>query len=89
MYLSSAISLLFSSLQAEVIPTPKALVSIDEREERDAQKALYSKTENELRKRRMKKLEFWKRVSTTYAPTFVFTFMAFYWIAGLRHAGVL
>ena len=87
--MSLAIFLLFSSLQVDVMPTPKALVSIDEREERDAQKALYSKTENELRKRRMKKLEFWKRVSTTYAPTFVLTFMTVYWIAGLKHAGVL
>ena len=71
------------------MPAPGALVSINEREERDAQKAFYSKVENEMNRKRKTKLEFWKRVSTTYAPIFVLTFMTIYWIAGLKHAGVL
>ena len=74
---------------SKVIPAPGALVSINEREERDAQKAFYSKVENEMNRKRKTKLEFWKRVSTTYAPIFVLTFMTIYWIAGLKHAGVL
>ena len=73
----------------KVMPAPGALVSINEREERDAQKAFYSKVENEMTRKKKTKLNFWKRVSTTYAPTFVLTFMTVYWIAGLKHAGVL
>ena len=52
-------------------------------------KAFYSKVENEMNRQRKMKLEFWKRVSTKYAPTFVLTFMTVYWIARLKHAGVL
>ena len=71
-----------------MIPSEK-LVSINEREERDAQRLFYSKVEMEMSQKRMKKLKFWQRVSVLYSPVFVTAFMVVYWIAGLKHAGIL
>ena len=73
----------------KVLPAPDKLVSINEREERDAQKMFYNKVEAEMSKRRMKKLQFWKKVSIVYSPLFVLVFMVIYWIAGLKHADIL
>ena len=39
--------------------------------------------------RRIKKLLFWKRASILYSPVLVLVFMIFYWLAGLKHAGIL
>ena len=71
------------------MPALDQLISINEQEERDAQRGFYNKVENELSNKRMKKLEFWKKTSTTFAPFAVLTFMTIYWMAGLKHAGVL
>ena len=73
----------------KVMPAPAKLVSINEREERDAQKLFYSNVEAEMGKKRMKKLQFWEKVSILYSPGFVLIFMVVYWVAGLRHADIL
>ena len=64
------------------------LTSINEREEKDAQKAFYNKIETDMSNKRMKRLKFWKRVSRIHAPGFVLAFMTVYWISGLKHAGI-
>ena len=71
------------------MPTAGALISINEREERDAQRAFYDRIEADMSQRNIEKLKFWYRVNTRYAPIGVLTFMSVYWIAGLIHAGAL
>ena len=79
--------LIISELQQK--PSSEALVSINEREERDAQRAFYNRIDAEMSMKRMKKLEFMNRVNTVFMPIGVLTFMTLYWILGLRHAGAL
>ena len=76
-------------IDQKVKPASETLVSINEKEERDAQKAFYEKIEAEMCNKKMKKLKFWHRVSIVYAPVCVLTFMSIYWFAGMRHAGIL
>ena len=70
-------------------PAAETLVSINEKEERDAQKAFYAKVEAEMSRKKIKKLVFWHRVSIVYAPVCVLPFMTIYWFAGMSHAGIL
>ena len=73
----------------KVLPAPDKLISINEREEREAQQLFYSKIAAEMSNKKKKKLAFWKKVSIAYSPGFVLMFMMVYWIAGLRHAEIL
>ena len=68
---------------------PAALVSVNEKEEMQAQKAFYDKIEQEMGKKLAKRLAFWQRVSLMYMPAFALTFVAVYWVAGLKHAGII
>ena len=70
-------------------PAAETLVSINEKEERDAQKAFYAKIEAEMSRKKIMKLVFWHRVSIVYAPVCVLAFMSIYWFAGMSHAGIL
>ena len=71
------------------MPANAALVSVNEKLELEAQKSFYEKIESEMGRKRSKNLKFWQNVSLVFAPLFALVFMAVYWIAGLRHAGVI
>ena len=71
------------------MPAPNKLVSINEKEERDAQQLFYSRVQAEMSKKKQKRLNFLKKISIAYSPGFVLMFMTVYWIAGLRHAEIL
>ena len=73
----------------KVRPLSDQLISVDEKEEREAQHQFYAMVEAQMSERTAKKLKFWRRVSTIYSPSFVLIFMLTYWIAGLRHADIL
>ena len=68
---------------------PAALISVNEKEEMQAQKAFYEKIEQEMGKKLAKRLAFWQKVSLVYMPAFALTFVAVYWFAGLNHAGII
>ena len=63
-----------------------ALVSTNEKEEMRAQKAFYDKIKSEMSRKRSNRLAFWKKVSLVYNPIIALSFVAVYWIAGLKHA---
>ena len=71
------------------MPANAALVSVNEKLELEAQKSFYEKRDAEIGRKRSKNLKFWQNVSLVFAPLFALVFMAVYWIAGLRHAGVI
>ena len=77
------------SITFKVMPAPKKLLSINEREEKDAQQLFYKRVDADMNKKKKKKLEFWRKVSIFYSPGFVLTFMMIYWIAGLKHADII
>ena len=68
---------------------PAALVSINEKEEMQAQKAFYEKIEQEMGKKLAKRLACWQKVSLVYMPVFALILVAVYWFAGLSHAGII
>ena len=74
---------------SKVLPASQKLVSINEKEERAAQKSFYDKVAEDMSQKKIKKLHFWQRVSIVYSPIFVMIFMIFYWIAGLKHADII
>ena len=65
------------------------MVSVNEKEEMQAQKAFYDKIEQEMGKKLAKRLEFWQKVALVYMPVFALIFVAVFWIAGLKHAGII
>ena len=71
------------------MPGNLALVSINEKEERRAQQAFYERVEAEMSKKKARKLAFMKRVALVYNPLVAVSFAAVYWVAGLRHAGII
>ena len=71
------------------MPAGLALVSINEKEERKAQQAYYEKVAAEMSKKKARKLAVMKRVALVYNPFVALTFAAVYWVAGLRHAGII
>ena len=68
---------------------PAALVSVNEQEEKNAQKAFYAAAEKEMSRRKARKLQFWQKVSLVYNPIFALTFASVYWLVGLKHAEVI
>ena len=71
------------------MPGSLALVSINEKEERKAQQAFYERIEAEMSKKKARKLAFMKRVALVYNPLVAVIFASLYWVAGLRHAGII
>ena len=65
------------------------LVSTNEAVERKAQKEFYEQAEENMSKKKADRLKFWRKVSRVYNPVIALTFVALYWIAGLRHAGYM
>ena len=65
------------------------LVSINEKEELEAQKQFYDKIEKEMKGKKSKKLEFWRKVSLAYLPLLALGFVSIFWAVGLRHAEVI
>ena len=64
-------------------------MSVNEKEELEAQKKFYEKIEKEMTVKRSKKLEFWRKVSLLYLPFLALSFVLIYWILGLRHAELI
>ena len=71
------------------MPAGLALVSINEGEERQAQQAFYEKVAAEMSKKKARKLAVMKKVALVYNPLVALTFATVYWVAGLRHAGII
>ena len=64
-------------------------MSVNEQEEKNAQKAFYAAAEKEMSRRKAQKLKFWQKVSLVYNPIFALTFASVYWLVGLKHAEVI
>ena len=77
------------SLNLKVKSVNDGLISVNEKEELQAQKAFYDKIKSEMGEKRMKRLEFWQRVSLVYLPVMAVLFVALYWLVGLKNAGIL
>ena len=65
------------------------LVSTNEESEMKAQKEFYAQIEAQMGSQRAKRLAFWKRVSIVYNPMIALSFVAVYWIVGLKHAELI
>ena len=65
------------------------LVSINEKEELEAQKKFYNKIQRDMGEKRVKKLEFWRKMSLVYLPAMAVIFVCLYWFIGLRSAGLI
>ena len=76
-------------LKNKVLPSQNKLISIDEREERDAQELFYSRVMAEMSEKKKKRLNFLQKVTIVYSPGFVMAFMTVYWLAGLKHAEMI
>ena len=68
---------------------PYSLVSINEKEELEAQKELYKKIELEMSAERARKLENLRRINLIYLPLLAVTFVVIFWIVGLKNAEIL
>ena len=73
----------------QVKPARNNLVSVNEKEELRAQKAFYEKIHKEMGEKKAKKLAFWRKVSLVYLPIIALTFVAVFWVLGLRNAEIL
>ena len=76
-------------MNCQVKPYRKNLVSVNEKEELRAQKAFYEKIHKEMGEKKAKKLAFWRKVSLVYLPIIALTFVAVFWVLGLRNAEIL
>ena len=68
---------------------PANLVSVNEKEELEAQREFYKKIELEMGKRRAKQLERIMRVNLVYLPFMALTFAVLFWFVGLRNAEII
>ena len=66
---------------------PANPVAVNEAVGEIAQKELDDQAEDLMNKKKAEKLKFWRKVSLVYNPVIALTFVAIYWIAGLKHAG--
>ena len=67
---------------------PASLVSVNEKEELEAQREFYRKIEMEMGKKRLKKLEILMRVNLVYLPLVALSFAALFWFVGLKNAEI-
>ena len=65
------------------------LVSINEKEELEAQKHFYEKIEKEKNANKSKSLQFWRKVSLVYLPLLALTFVFIFWVVGLKQAELI
>ena len=68
---------------------PASLVSVNEKEELEAQREFYRKIETEMGKKRSKQLERLMRVNLVYLPLIALSFAASFWFVGLKNAEIL
>ena len=68
---------------------PASLVSVNEKEELEAQREFYRKIETEMGKKRSKQLERLMRVNLVYLPLIALSFAALFWFVGLKNAEIL
>ena len=68
---------------------PANLVSVNEKEELDAQRAFYAKIGKEMSEKRTRKLQRLRRINLVYLPFTCLTFVAIFWLLGLRQAEIL
>ena len=81
--------MLFHNKGTKVSTPTNQLISINEREEKDAQQKFYNRVQEEMSKKKKKSLKFVQKVTIVYSPSFVLIFMMVYWIAGLKHADII
>ena len=68
---------------------PASLVSINEKEEMEAQKQYYNNLEMEMTAERMKKLAKLRRINLIYLPLMALTFVAIFWAVGFKNAEII
>ena len=68
---------------------PYSLVSINEKEELEAQKQLCMKLEMKMSAERAKKLEKLRKINLIYLPLLALIFVVIFWIVGLKNAELL
>ena len=68
---------------------PAELVSINEKEELNAQRKYYADIEAKMRNARRARLSLMQRVSLVYNPIMAVVFVVVYWVMGLRHAEII
>ena len=79
----------FSSWFPFYFQVAPALVSVNEQEELAAQKQFYDNLRQQRGKTRVERLALMRKVSVVYNPLVALTFVAVYWLAGLRHAEII
>ena len=68
---------------------PANLLSVNEREELEAQKEFYNRINMEMGKERTSKLELVKRVNLIYLPVMALSFAVIFWFVGLKNAELI
>ena len=68
---------------------PYSLVSINEKEELEAQKQLYMAIEMKMSAERARKLEKLRKINLIYLPLLALIFVVIFWIVGLKNAELL
>ena len=64
-------------------------MSVNEKEELEAQRDFYRKIEMEMGKKRSKILEKLRRINLVYLPLMALTFAIIFWFVGLKNAEVI
>ena len=64
-------------------------MSVNEKEELEAQRDFYRKIEMEMGKKRTKMLEKLRRINLVYLPLMALTFAIIFWFVGLKNAEVI
>ena len=75
--------------RVRVHATNATLVSVQEKEEMEAQKMFYEKIRQEMGLKRAKRLAFVQKLSIVYIPSLALAFAILYWVIGLRQAEVI
>ena len=68
---------------------PASLVSVNEKEELEAQREFYKKIDMEMGKKRSKQLERLMRINLVYLPLIALSFAALFWFVGLKNAEII
>ena len=64
-------------------------MSVNEKEELEAQREFYKKITQEMGAQRMKKLALLQKMSIVYIPSLALLFAILYWVIGLKQAEVI
>ena len=68
---------------------PYSLISINEKEELEAQEQLYMAKEMKMSAERARKLEKLRKIDLIYLPLLALIFVVIFWIVGLKNAELL